>query len=219
LTNRPFTYSEAVMHLNELERSFQGAIEARFVYVLKEDGYNYILPSGFGEAVQRSFPSAQLEIDTARMCFALGQPTACVFHLMRSVEHLLRVFVVAVGVRQRVAVPLEYEVWDRLIRRAEEKISSASGLLDTWRSRATKEAAKSTLRASISDFYSFKDNVRNVLMHTRSGFLDEPTAMGIMDRVQRCFERLAPYLSEGKKRSLLVESRWSKAETGRGESD
>ncbi len=45
----------------------------------------------FGDEVSQAFPSAIIEIEEAAKCLALERPTACVFHLMRTVETALKV--------------------------------------------------------------------------------------------------------------------------------
>jgi hypothetical protein len=44
----------------------------------------------FGDAVAKKFKGAAYDIENAGNCFALQQPTACVFHLMRAMEVVVR---------------------------------------------------------------------------------------------------------------------------------
>ena len=206
-SGRQLTYAGVAERLTLLESMFRRKLRQRAVYVIREADFGYARPVGFGGAVERSFPSSKPEILAARQCYALGQYTASVFHLMRAVEYLLRAFVVAMGVKPKKPVPLEYQVWEGLIRQAEAKIDARLG--QKWRSRVEKAAAAALLRESIADFNAFKECVRNPVMHTRSGLLDQPGALTVMNRVQVCFERLAPHIEEGQRRSILRKARWS----------
>jgi hypothetical protein len=44
----------------------------------------------FGEKVLKRFKNARLDIECAAKCLALGEPTACVFHLSRALEAAVR---------------------------------------------------------------------------------------------------------------------------------
>lgn len=204
----PLTYSALQERLRVLLEQFHRDTEQRLVYVLDEDAYN-ALPYFDEDEIKESFESSWPEIKAGLDCYALDQHTACVFHFMRAVEHLLRLFVTATGVRsRRGSKPLEYQEWHPLIEQADSKVSD---FLDRrWKNTAAKKKAMDVLRASIADFYAFKDNVRNDLMHSRSELIEAPTALAIINRVHKCFTRLLPYLNEDSRR-LLTESVWSKS--------
>jgi hypothetical protein len=155
--------------------------------------------------VAEAFPSASGELTEAGNCFAAGVYTACVFHLMRAVEHLLRSFANGVGVTQTLEIPLEYQVWNTLIEGSESKIKKVG---ERWRNKPAIELARGTLRSSVADFYFFKDEIRNHVAHTRSGLVSEVYALDVMKQVRRCFDKLSPYLKEDQHDSILVESVW-----------
>jgi hypothetical protein len=58
----------------------------------------YDHPQPFGQAVFDAFPSAILDTQNAGKCLALGQPTACMFHLMRVMEHGLTAYAAKLGI-------------------------------------------------------------------------------------------------------------------------
>jgi hypothetical protein len=153
------------------------------------------------------FPSAKPEIEAGIRCYALGQPTACVFHMVRSVEYLLRSFVVAVGIRGSTRDPVEYREWDPLIRQARK-------VAETWAeklpNKPVRKQAQDVLSSAIADFFFFKDHLRNNVMHGRSGLADAPTALSVITRTRDCYLRLMPYLSERQTASILDESVWTK---------
>jgi hypothetical protein len=80
--------SQAIVHL--LSRVKDDLNAQRFFYV--EPGYApfYGQDQLFGAMVAKKFPSAKEDIKNAGNCLALGQPTACVFHLMRAMEIAVR---------------------------------------------------------------------------------------------------------------------------------
>lgn len=57
-----------------------------FLYLPSERTEYYTEKNLFGEQVAEKFPSAIRDIEHAGKCLALGEATACVFHLMRVME-------------------------------------------------------------------------------------------------------------------------------------
>lgn len=74
-------------------------IKDRFLYVLSERwfyalsapaAHHYGLVAAFGEEFWRKFPGARDDLEHAGNCLALGEGTACVLHLMRMFEVVIR---------------------------------------------------------------------------------------------------------------------------------
>jgi len=61
-----------------------------FYYVPLELAKFYGKPLLFGEGVANKFPKAARDIERAGNCLALGEPTACMLHLHRAVEIIVR---------------------------------------------------------------------------------------------------------------------------------
>jgi hypothetical protein len=68
---------------DELKRQY-------FFHVPEQDVPFYGKEQPFGEAVTKKFKEAAEDIERAGNCLALQQPTACVFHLMRAMEVVVR---------------------------------------------------------------------------------------------------------------------------------
>jgi hypothetical protein len=62
------------------------------------------------------WPLAHEEVKAAGNCFATGNNTACVFHLMRAVEHGARAMVEGLGVTSNLKKPIELCSWEELIQ-------------------------------------------------------------------------------------------------------
>jgi hypothetical protein len=62
------------------------------------------------------WPTANEEIVAAGNCYATGNNTACVLHLMRAVEHGARAMVAGLGVTDKLQYPIELCSWEDLIQ-------------------------------------------------------------------------------------------------------
>ena len=163
------------------------------------------------ESIGRAFPSAVPDLRAAFDCYATENNTACVFHLMRAVEHGLRAFAVAVGV-QTTGLPLEHQQWQRVIEQAEARIRDAKP--ESW-SQPAKERGLAFLQTAVADFRAFKDSVRNLVMHARpSGTYDEHHALSILNRVLESLARLATRVSERHATLILEESVFAEPHRG-----
>ena len=199
------TYGDAAQRCQQLAEAFHRDCEEHNVELISKSDYARYGSSFSGE-VSASFPETAEEIREAGRCYALGRDTACVFHLMRAVEHGLRALVGALGVVAPI-VPLKYQEWHNLLQQIESLVKGAN--INGW-TRPSKPNALAFLNGTIADAHAFKDEVRNVLMHTRKGgTYDHAGAQSVMNRVQRFFERLVKQgIAEGETTPLLDPSRF-----------
>ena len=79
-----------------LRREFS-SMKTFFIEPSKEPYFGIDLDT-FGPKFQTGFPSAVFEIDEAGKCHALGRSTACVFHLMRSMEIAIKAIARSLGI-------------------------------------------------------------------------------------------------------------------------
>jgi hypothetical protein len=175
------TYRQAATRLHHTHQSFTHEANKRQFWLIHADKNKYF-EAGFGKKVATAFPDAAWEIREAGSCYALARNTAAVFHLMRAVEHGMRSLAVAVGVTTK-TLPLEYQEWHNLI----EQIESHAAGIDQWGRSAELTNARQFFKRIIADLYSFKDDVRNVTMHTRNKPYDSPSALGVRNRVRDFF--------------------------------
>jgi hypothetical protein len=176
------TARQALIRVEQLDENYRRDVGKRFVWLLDEDRSTYF--SGLqAKSLAAAFPSAIPEMEEADRCYALSRDTASVFHMMRSVEHVLRALVVSVGVTNP-KVPLDYQDWQNLIDQLESHAKAGTA---GW-SRPQSLHAREFFSRVVADLHSFKDNVRNILMHTRSGgTYDAPGALSVRNRVEGFF--------------------------------
>lgn len=80
--------SQAIVHLQS--RIKDDLADQFFLRVSPDDAKLYGHSDLFGPAVATKFKDASQDIENAGNCLALGQATACVFHLMRAMEVAVR---------------------------------------------------------------------------------------------------------------------------------
>jgi hypothetical protein len=199
------TPTDAKRRLEELWEDFMRDCDTRRIEIIEADKLPHY-DAGFGHEVSYKFPDATKEIKEAGTCYSLGRHTACVFHLMRVAEHGVRALTVAAGVSQSgLKVPVEYACWDDLVNRVTAAVKAVP--VGTW-SAPAKSNFRAFYHGSLSDFTAFKDECRNLLMHTRSGLYNEHEAANWMTRVRGFMERLATKVSEQATTPLLEERDW-----------
>lgn len=191
------THTDAKRRLDDLWDDFMRDCDLRHVEIIGADLFKYY-DVGFGHDVTHKFPEATTEIKEAGTCYALGRHTASVFHLMRAVEHGLRALAVAVGV-PGAPLPLEYQEWHGLI---DQVHSRSSSVIDAWGRSAELTNARQFFKRIIADLQSFKDDVRNVTMHTRTSY-DGPGALSVNNRTRDWFQVLSTKVSEDQIGSIL----------------
>ena len=170
--------SDVVSRLVQLDESLRYDAAQRSFWLVHGKKL-HLFDAAFGDEVEKAFPDATSEIKEAGSCYALARNTAAVFHLMRAAEHGLRGFVIAVGISTP-AIPLEYQQWQALI---EQFASLSKVAVDKW-PEPMRTNARAFFSRVIADFFAFKDDVRNVCMHTRTGgTYDGPGALSVRNRV------------------------------------
>jgi hypothetical protein len=152
--------------------------------------------------VQAAFPSAIGDLVAAGNCYATGNDTASVFHMMRAVEFGLRTLAEAVGAPVA-KLPFEYEEWNTLINNVD---STWKASVDTWGKSAELINARQFFKRIVADLHAFKDDVRNIIMHTR-GEYDSPGALSVRNRVDGWFGVLASKAHENMTSGDLLDRR------------
>ena len=143
----------------------------------------------FGDEVYARFAEAENDIRNAGSCYAVGLPTAGVFHAMRAAEHglrylarKLRVKLIHSGRSQKV----EYADWDKVITGIRNKIDDARKL-----PKGPRRQAKIEHHSDAADHCLFmKDIWRNGVSHTRKPYSDTE-ALAAIERVRDFMKFLA----------------------------
>jgi len=94
--------------------------EPRF-YAISPSKLEFIKPYSpfFPYEVTGAFPTANKDLSEAALCYAFERNAACVFHLMRALEIVLKTFAEKLGAR------FERENWGRILSSIEEKIGDS----------------------------------------------------------------------------------------------
>jgi hypothetical protein len=75
--------------IHRLSDRFRDELESRWFYGVAPDRQKYYGQKAlFGPEVSAKFSKCLEDIESAGNCYALGQPTACVLHLMRAMGRL-----------------------------------------------------------------------------------------------------------------------------------
>jgi hypothetical protein len=136
----------------------------------------------FGEQVKDNFPLAIYEIDEAGKCLALGRSTACVFHLMRTVEVGIRAVAAYIG------IPDPIKPSDRNWGKILEKIATENQNVKPGPEKDFRQGIYASLDA-------IKDAWRNTTMHVEIKYTDEE-AEEIYGFVRSFMKKIASRMDE-----------------------
>jgi hypothetical protein len=133
--------SQAINHL--LSRVKDDLSFQNFYRVAPEDFQFYGRADLFGQAVAKKFKGAVMDIQNAGNCLALGQGTACVFHLMRAMELTVR----QLGRRLNVTITPQ-TTWRQMTGQMDDKIKKMPETTDRLKHKRNDwEAARANLHA------------------------------------------------------------------------
>jgi hypothetical protein len=194
------TYIQVVQELDVLKQAIDDDIQY-------ERFYHY--PHALGESVLRvqvdwaptiqSFPSGQVqsEIEAGVDCYALGQPTAAIFHFMRVAEYGLRALAHERGIRLVKNKPVEWAMWSDILK----EIEKAKIAIEQKTAGPKKDAALDFYSGALAHFNGFKDQYRNMVMHVRKIYEPWEAEMA-MRHVRDFMNKLSTKIGEGTKRPL-----------------
>ena len=148
----------------------------------RREYYQQRLPL-FGNSVATIFAKANRDIAAAGRCFALDEWTACVFHLMRVLEHGLRTMGADVVLSES---EMSNENWKNVIDQIESKIHAMEG----ERKSAEKIEKLKKFSLAAAQFRYFKDAWRNHVSHANETY-DEREAITVYTHVKMFMEQLA----------------------------
>lgn len=180
--------------LLELRHRISDELRLRsFLFMPTEDAKCYEQDELFGSEVAHKFRQADAEIAAAGNCYATGNYTACVFHLMRVVEIGARFAVKELDAskylvnNKGVKVPVELCDWHTLIQAMEKGLTDLSSGSGTNRYKKRKFEH---FNHAVAAFRNFKDAWRNHVSHTREMY-QAGKAKDIMDNTRQFMQHLA----------------------------
>jgi hypothetical protein len=162
---------------DELEAAILYKLDARFTDLMDTE------TPAFGEEVFQVFPSAITDVEHAGQCLALGQGTACVFHLMRVMEAALRSLARTLGIPYAPS-------WESYLKQIETRITAKHDAKDArWKKR------EPFFRDVAGDLQIVKIVWRNPTMHiVRNYTVDE--ADEVYRAVRTLVKRVASQIRE-----------------------
>lgn len=142
----------------------------------------------FGQLVAANYPTAYLEVEEAGKCLALGRSTACVFHLMRTMEVGIRA--IAQGLKIPDPVKPAEKNWGAILRKIREAIDARQ----RWRRKADKDFYEEAL----AHLDAVRNPWRNATMHVEKTYTEEE-AENILYIVRAFMTKLASKIDENGK--------------------
>jgi hypothetical protein len=153
----------------------------------------------FGQLVAINFSNANYDIEEAGKSFAVDRYTACVMHLMRSLEVALDAVGIAVGLPDTVVEA--HASWESLLKKIDTQImANDKSAIPDW---PLKRQFFVDARAHLS---SVKNAWRNPSMHLEKKYT-EREAERIFRSVKDFMEHLAAHLTQAGKLHGLTQSK------------
>jgi hypothetical protein len=148
-----------------------------FLHVPSQRARYYRDNTLFGEAVSKKLPKAADDITHAASCFALGQNTACVFHLMRVMEYVVQRF------GMRLKVPLKKprdSSWTEIMDLVNQAVKALPG---GKKHNRAQNLRKQRFSAAAGRLDHVRLVWRNEVMHPKATY-DEAEALEVLTAVE-----------------------------------
>lgn len=145
----------------------------------------------FGEEVTSNFPSIRDDVLNAGNCLAVGQPTACVFHLMRIIERGLRTLGAALN--DPSLDPRKNPTWEAILRKCDDELKKPCDKRSPGWQKDSQYFAE-----AVANTRAVKDAWRNPSIHVEIDYDDEK-ALAIFRAVRAFMRHLAKKLREEEK--------------------
>jgi hypothetical protein len=175
-----------VHHIEAIYSAMRVELGSMLFKAIPRDRSNYASPKWL-EKLQlvTKFPTSFTELERSGMCYALGQPTASVFHSMRALEPGLA------ALAKPFEVSSTHENWQNIINDIEKEIRKLGNAQKTQQ-RIDDETF---FGGAVSHLYFVKNAWRNHVAHTRESYGDDE-AHKILQRAVEFIESLCPRLQE-----------------------
>jgi hypothetical protein len=192
LTSTPKTnYASLASELVTLNEAIGDDIKTEYFYHYPRQKALLLIMNAEWLPIFDAFPSSKKEIEEGLDCYALGHPTACVFHMMRVAELGMR----ALARERQVSFPkhpLEWADWQNILYLTEKNAKAAINAMSRG---PEKDAAAGFYNGAIADLHALKDMFRNSVMHMRRSY-DDLEAQQAMNRVRDFMTGLARKIHE-----------------------
>lgn len=149
--------------------------EILFVHINNDRKQFYKNDELFRTEVGNKFPKLREDISNAGTCYALGQNTACVFHLMRVMEHCVQRF----GKKLKVDIDTKSETWHQIKIHVHGKIGQLPG---GRKASSAQNNRKSSLASAAARLDHVRIAWRNDVMHPKDTY-DAEQALEVITSV------------------------------------
>jgi len=151
--------------------------------------------TAFGSDFEAKFPDAAREVEMAGECYANGLATACVFHLMRSIEIGLR----AVAASLEIKMKERDRNWGTLLDRIKAELDQRRAVTSPNQIDATETKF---YRSILASFSAFKTAWRNPTMHHEYDYSTDE-ARNVFISVRDIMKTLASRMNERGERAII----------------
>lgn len=170
---------------NLLVDAFASAIDQQIVVVLSKSSREFYQPADlFGPDVSAAFPSSVPEIRDGSTCFALGQPTAAVFHFLRALEPPIKALGAEFGITK-------FTDWNSALNDIEDAVRDRSNP----QTRPNWADEKDDYTEMVTHLFLVKNAWRNYTMHLKLRHTDEE-AREVMAAAKSFMRRAAKRVKE-----------------------
>jgi hypothetical protein len=146
----------------------------------------YRVSNLFGDEVGRKLPKITEDVANAGSCFAVGQSTACVFHLMRVMEHCVQ----RLGRKLRVSIDPNRESWHQIMIHVHTQVNALPG---GARASRPQNARKQRFAMAAGRLDHVRIVWRNDVMHPKATY-DEAEALEVLTAVEAFLKSVADLL-------------------------
>ena len=160
--------------------------EREFVHIDSEKIKYYKKLELFGPVVGEKFPKLIEDISSSGTCYALGQHTACVFHLMRVMENCVQ----RLGKKLKVSIDTRTKSWHQIMMHVHKQIEQMPG---GKKANVAQNNKKNNLAAAAARLDHVRISWRNDVMHPKDTY-DEEQALEVLTSVGAFLKSVAPLL-------------------------
>jgi hypothetical protein len=181
--NQKETHENIDRAAEELHTRLRDELDSLKLFYVPQDKLKFYNKTDFfGQEFKNNFPNANAEISEAANCFAFDRFTGCAFHLMRSLEIVLKTIFTALKLPPLTKVGAKN--WSGILREIKDKLDTDRTISD----HAFYEDAYAFLAAA-------KNPMRNATMHVDVSY-DEQSVRRLFDAVGAFMRQIATKLKE-----------------------
>jgi hypothetical protein len=186
------THGQLAIELKPLLEALEDDLRKLHLYLYPQHKFIPLLQMpGVWAPAFAAFPSAKDEAEEGIDCYGLEHNTACVFHMMRVVEHGLRALARERGVSFPNR-PVEWATWQQMLDQIESSGRKAARALPAGPQR---DAALGFYSGAAGQIHAFKDKYRNMVMHVRRRY-GEVEALQSINQVRDFMNGLSVKIGE-----------------------